>query len=56
MNQQLKNTESNFDDLCDKIAQGQASPAEIKSAFQNLNQDIEVFNSDIKDQLNKTQN
>lgn len=53
MDQQLKNTEPNFDELCDKIAQGKASPAEIKSAFQNLNKDIKTFNSDIKDQLKK---
>jgi hypothetical protein len=56
MKQQAKNTESNFDELCDKIAQGKASPTEIKSAFQNLNNDIETFNSDIEDQLNKTKN
>ncbi len=49
------NTPLNFDDLCEKIAQGKASPAEVKLAFQQLNQDIESFSDDIQAQLRSTQ-
>lgn len=44
-------TELTFDELCEKIAQGKASPAEMEAAFKSLNGDIEAFSADVQSQL-----
>lgn len=45
--------DSTFDELCEKIAQGKATPSEMEAAFQALNGDIDAFSADVQDQLNK---
>ena len=45
-----------FDALCTKIAEGKASPEEVKLAFQMLNHDIDVFSADVQAQLTAIKN
>ena len=45
--------DSTFDELCEKIAQGKATPSEMEMAFKSLNSDIDAFSADVQDQLNK---
>lgn len=46
----------NFDELCEKIAQGKATPTEIEAAFASLNADIDAFGANVTAQLKGTQN
>ena len=43
--------EKEFNLLCEKIAEGKASPDEISKAFQDLNQDLANFEDSVKKQL-----
>ena len=47
----MNTSKSAFDQLCEKIASGQATPEEIQQAFKLLNQDIDSFDTDIQKQL-----
>ncbi|MFA6475097.1 MAG: hypothetical protein WCV88_02730 [Patescibacteria group bacterium] len=51
MNVQLN--DPTFDELCEKIAQGKATPSDMEAAFKSLNSDIDAFSADVQDQLYK---
>ena len=44
-----------FDDLCNKIASGSATPEEVQTAFQLLDKDIDSFSQNVDEQLSKYQ-
>ena len=46
--------DSAFDQLCEKIAQGKATPSEMEAAFSALNSEINAFSADVQGQLNKS--
>lgn len=45
--------DSTFDELCEKIAQGKATPSEMDAAFKILNSNIDAFSADVQNQLNQ---
>ena len=44
-----------FDQLCEKIAQGSATPQEIEAAVSMLDADVTDFSTDVNNQLNNLQ-
>lgn len=54
MNLAANRSKLSFDELCEKIAQGKATPSEMEEAYKSLNSEIESFSADIQSQLKST--